>query len=184
MHQTPSTPSAAAGLRVARLTVADALPYRQLMLHAYEYDADAFTSTAEERAAEPEAWWARRIARDDELSVGFGAFEGDRLVGTLAVEFNTKPKTRHRAMLMGMVLLPPWRGRGAAKALMSAVIAYSRTRAGTMVLELTVTEGNDAAIGLYRSFGFEVFGTEPLALMTPSGFKSKLHMWRRVEAPG
>jgi hypothetical protein len=30
------------------------------MLRAYEVAADAFTSTPEERAAEPESWWVKR----------------------------------------------------------------------------------------------------------------------------
>lgn len=172
----------AAGLRVARLTPADAPAYRRLMLHAYEHAADAFTSTVEERAAETEAWWAHRIAHPDGLGVGFGAFDGGELVGCLALEFNLKPKTRHRALVIGMYVMPPWRGRGAARALLHAVIGHAQSREGTQVLGLTVTDGNDEAIGLYRSFGFEAFGTEPLALLTPAGFRSKVYMTRRVGA--
>jgi hypothetical protein len=33
------------------------------MLRAYEVAADAFTSTPEERAAEPESWWVKRQGR-------------------------------------------------------------------------------------------------------------------------
>jgi hypothetical protein len=47
-------------MHVARLIAADAPRYRALMLHAYEVAADAFTSTPEERAAEPESWWVKR----------------------------------------------------------------------------------------------------------------------------
>ena len=45
------------------------------------------------------------------------------------------------------------------------------------LLNLSVTEGNEAAVKLYRSFGFETFGIEPMAILTPSGYKAKLHMW-------
>lgn len=34
--------------------------YRALMLEAYELAADAFTTTAAERRAEPPSWWAER----------------------------------------------------------------------------------------------------------------------------
>jgi ribosomal protein S18 acetylase RimI-like enzyme len=44
------------------------------------------------------------------------------------------------------------------------------------LLNLTVTEGNEPAINLYQSVGFKVFGTEPMAILTPSGFKAKVYM--------
>jgi hypothetical protein len=37
-------------MQTARLAIEDAAPYRKLMLEAYEQAADAFTSTAAERA--------------------------------------------------------------------------------------------------------------------------------------
>jgi hypothetical protein len=49
-------------MRVTALNPSAAAEYRELMLHAYEQAADAFTSTREERANEPESWWANRIA--------------------------------------------------------------------------------------------------------------------------
>ena len=83
-------------MRVSRLTAADAPRYRALMLHAYDAAADAFTSTAEERAKEPESWWVKRIADPADLSVAFGAFLGDELVGTVTIEYarSRRPGTR------------------------------------------------------------------------------------------
>lgn len=165
-------------LRVAPLQAADALRYRALMLEAYELAADAFTSTPQERAAEPEAWWVKRIT--DAHSVVLGAFAGDALVGTVALEFSTKPKTLHKAHVLGMYVQPGFRAFGAGKALMDALLALAAQRKGVELLNLTVTEGNEAALKLYRSVGFESFGTEPMAIRTPDGFKGKVHMWRCV----
>ena len=165
-------------MHVALLKPSDAPRYRALMLQAYDLAADAFTSTAEERAAEPQSWWINRIA--DPLSAAFGAFEDNELVGTVALEFSAKPKTMHKAHILGMYVSPACRGSGAGKALLSALIEHARTRAGTLLLTLTVTEGNEAAIGLYRAVGFQEFGTEPWAILTPSGFKAKVHMWLRI----
>ena len=50
------------------------------------------------------------------------------------------------------------------------------------VVNLTVTEGNAAAIRLYESVGFTTFGAEPMAIATPTGFKSKVHMWLNLVA--
>ncbi len=30
---------------------------------------------------------------------------------------------------------------------------------------------------LYRSVGFQMYGTEPMAILTPSGYKGKVLMW-------
>lgn len=169
-------------MHIAFLRPSDAAQYRELMLAAYTLAADAFTSTAEERAAEPESFWVRRIADPSGLGAALGAFEGDALVGTVAVEFSAKPKTRHKAHLIGMYVQPAARGTGAGRALVEAAIVHAQSREGVSVLQLTVTEGNEPAIRLYRAAGFEAFGVEPLAILTPSGFKSKVHMWRAVGA--
>lgn len=160
---------------VRRLRADDAPAYRALMLQAYVEAADAFTSTAEERQAEPLSWWVQRIASPSR-SLSFGAFDGERLVGTVALELSAKPKTSHGALVIGMFVAPPWRGRGAARRLMQALIDEARTRPGLRRLNLTATEGNAAALALYASLGFVAWGVEPEAILTPSGFRGKVHM--------
>jgi ribosomal protein S18 acetylase RimI-like enzyme len=163
------------------LATADAPRYRRLMLHAYEHASDAFTSTAQERAALPDAWWEKRIADPQGLSLAFGAFADDgTLAGTVALEFSAKPKTKHKALLIGMYVLEACRGKGLGKALLQAAVAHTERRAGVLVITLTVTDGNESAIALYTAAGFGVFGTEPMALHTPTGYRAKVHMWRRV----
>ncbi|MBX3636616.1 MAG: GNAT family N-acetyltransferase [Rubrivivax sp.] len=164
------------------LTAADAAAYRELMLEAYVQAADAFTSTAGERMREPGSWWVRRIADPAGLGIAFGAWDGELLAGTVGLEFSAKPKTRHAALVLGMYVRPAARGRGIARALLDAAIAHAASRPGTRVLTLTVTEGNDAAIRLYGQAGFRAWGTEPMAIATPSGYKGKVHMWRAIAA--
>jgi ribosomal protein S18 acetylase RimI-like enzyme len=147
------------------------------MLEAYTLAADAFTSTAEERAAEPESFWVQRIAEAKGISAAFGGFLGQELVGTVALEFATKPKTRHKGLVIGMYVRPETRGTGTGRALLQAAVEYARMMPGIHLLSLTVTEGNESALKLYRSFGFETFGIEPMAILTPSGYKAKVHMW-------
>jgi GNAT superfamily N-acetyltransferase len=164
-------------MHVARLQPSDAIQYRKLMLEAYELAADAFTSTAEERAAEPESFWVKRIADPRALSAAFGAFEGAELVGTVALEFSAKPKTKHKALVIGMYVSPTARGKKAGRALLDAAVQHAKTMEGIILLTLTATDGNEPAINLYLSAGFEVFGTEPMAILTPTGYKAKVHMW-------
>lgn len=168
-------------MHVARLKASDATQYRKLMLQAYELAADAFTSTAAERAVEPESFWLRRVADPSGLSAALGAFEGQELVGTVALEFSAKPKTKHKALVIGMYVSPNARGTGAGRALLEAAISYARAREGTLQLTLTVTEGNAPAVSLYTSSGFQPFGVEPMAVHTPGGYKAKVHMYLSLQ---
>ena len=170
-------------LTTARLTEADAPAYRALMLQAYEVP-DAFTSTPQERADAPVAFWVGRVAHPQGLSVAFGAFEGTQLVGTVTLEFSDRAKTRHKAHVVGMYVRPEQQGKGTGKALLAAAVAHAQAGGQVCVLNLTVTEGNAAAQALYDRAGFMAFGTEPMAIRTPDGFKAKVHMWMPVPAQG
>ena len=169
-------------MRIALLQPADVQQYRALMLEAYELAADAFTSTEEERAAEPTSYWVKRIADPSGLSAAFGAFDGQKLIGTVALEFSAKPKTKHKALVIGMYVAPAARGAGAGRDLLSAALAFARAREGVLRLTLTVTEGNASAVKLYSAAGFQAFGVEPMAILTPSGFKGKVHMGLSLSA--
>ena len=167
-------------MRVAPLSAANAAPYRDLMLEAYAQATDAFTSTAEEREGEPLSWWVGRIGSATAPSRSFGAFQGRELVGTVALEFAAKHKTRHSAHVIGMYVRPAARRSGAGALLLRAVLAAARTRPGVRLLRLTVTEGNEPAIRLYESVGFRAWGIEPLAIHTPAGDLGKVHMQLRL----
>lgn len=152
------------------------------MLEAYEQAPDAFTSTAEDRAAEPDSFWVKRIADPSGLNVAVGAFNGTELVGTVALELSRKAKTRHKGLVIGMYVIPRARGTGAAKTLIQFLITHASTLPGLKTLTLTVTDGNQPAIKLYRSAGFQEFGVEPMAILTPSGYKAKVYMWLPLQA--
>jgi len=164
-------------MRIELLKPLDAPQYRTLMLEAYALAADAFTSTAEERAIEPETFWVNRLAGAKNAGAVFGAFLGHDLVGTVALEFGSKPKIKHKGHVIGMYVRPDARGTGAGRALLQAAVKYAKAKPGIQLLNLTVTEGNEPAVNLYRSLGFQSYGIEPMAILTPSGYKAKVQMW-------
>ena len=164
-------------MQIARLTPADAMAYKALMLHAYEYAADSFTSTPHERASHPDGWWINRIADPAGLSLVWGAFAEAGLVGTVSVEFSARAKTRHKGLIVAMFVREECRGRGVARELMRVAIDHGLEREGLRLLQLEVTQGNGAAERLYQSLGFQSFGVEPMAVLTPNGYRSKVHMW-------
>jgi GNAT superfamily N-acetyltransferase len=170
-------------MRVTTLTASDLVAYRDLMLEAYEQAADAFTSTAEERRAEPECWWAKRIGSSEGTSTSFGAWQGSDLVGTVALEYSVKPKTRHSALLIGMYVKPGHRREMVGRTLLNSAIEAALARQHIQVLALTLTEGNEPALSLYRSVGFVAWGVEPMAIRTESGLKGKIHMSLKLPRP-
>jgi GNAT superfamily N-acetyltransferase len=160
------------------------LEYRELMLEAYKHAADAFTTTVEERRAEPMSWWVKRIASPSGLSRAYGAWDKQALVGAVALEFSAKPKTRHSALVLGMYVRPAYRGRGVAMALLQAAAHAAAERPGIRVLKLTLTEGNEPAMRLYMAAGFAAWGVEPFAIKTEAGFKGKIHMSKLLHPAG
>jgi RimJ/RimL family protein N-acetyltransferase len=164
-------------LLIRALLPADAPAYRELMLAAYAESPDAFTSTVEERAAEPLDYWVARIGRADRGTLALGAFADGGLVGSVALERERKPKTAHKALLIGMVVVPGQRRTGAGRALMASLLDHAGQQPGLLRINLTVTEGNQAAIRLYEAFGFQHWGREPRAIRTADGrLLAKLHL--------
>ncbi len=168
--------SDSSSVRVERLGTSDVPRYRELMLHAYATTHDVFTSTVDERAAEPESWWLRRVADTEGRSLALGAFRNGELVGTVTIEFAAKSRTRHKAKLVGMFVREEFRSLGAGAGLIEAALAEVRARGEVRIVTLTVTEGNVPAMHLYERFGFRQFGVEPMAIAVPGGYKSKVHM--------
>jgi RimJ/RimL family protein N-acetyltransferase len=175
--------SASRDVRIRRLVPDDAAAYRALMLDAYAQHSDAFTSTVAERAAQPLAWWQARIAATpDAHEVVFGAIAGDRLIGAAGLTFETREKSKHKATLFGMYVPSEWRGAGVGRRLVEAALAHARGR-GARVVQLTVTDGNDAARGLYERSGFVAFGVEPMAMALGPAWHAKVHMWCDLASP-
>ena len=161
---------------IRALEPADLDEYRALMLEAFEDEADAFTSTRQEREQKASAWWLARMDHPYDLGRAFGAFQAGQMVGTVAIEYSDRLKTRHKGHVVGMYVRSAQRGQGLAQALLAAVVADARERPSISVLTLTCTQGNERAQRLYASAGFEVFGVEPRAIFNGHEYKSKVHM--------
>jgi RimJ/RimL family protein N-acetyltransferase len=88
------------------------------------------------------------MIQSDDATV-FVAETGGEVVGELTAfrRASTGPAT------IGMGVLARWRGQGVGTALMHACVEWAR-EAGVHKLSLEVFPWNEAAIGLYRKFGF------------------------------
>jgi ribosomal protein S18 acetylase RimI-like enzyme len=114
---------------------------------------EAFGRTLEEELALSDADWQQR-ASDNAIGLktcGFLAWNGDVPCG-LAVGVWIGPG---EAELHGMWVAQNVRRYGTGRALVQAVFAWARDR-GARRVSLKVTDGNAAAIALYRANGFEL----------------------------
>jgi ribosomal protein S18 acetylase RimI-like enzyme len=163
---------------IRRLVPADATGYRSLMLEAYERHPEVFTSSVAERTALPLAFWEGRLKDEPRpMELVLGAFVDGRLAGIAGLAFESRDKTRHKARLFGMYVLPALRQGGIGYRLVLAALDAARAREGVKLVQLTVTHGNGAAQALYERCGFVPFGIEPFAVAVGSEFVSKVHMW-------
>lgn len=166
---------------VQRLQPRHAAVYRTLMLEAYERHPDAFTSSAEERAALALSWWQHRLdASAQAPEVVLAVTRGESICGVVGLAFNQREKARHKVALFGMYVAPDWQKQGLGQALIQAALDQARSRPDALLVQLTVSENNPSARRLYEQAGFVAFGVEPCAVAINDGFVSKVHMWRRL----
>lgn len=160
-------------MEIRRLTPADAAAYRALRLRGLHEHPEAFTSSWEEDGAQPMAAAEARLASPQQLL--WGGFDGDALRGIVGLELLRRSKERHKGKVVGMYVPAESAGRGLGAALLHAAVAAAR-EAGLQDLVLTVTDGNAAALQLYRRAGFVAFGTEPRAIRVDGRSHGKVHM--------
>ncbi len=77
--------------------------------------------------------------------------------------------------VLGMGLLPPFRGQGIGKRLMLRTLEAAKAF-GLQRIELTVRENNKNAIALYRSVGFETEGVQRRAVQLDGVYENVVCM--------
>jgi diaminopimelate decarboxylase len=80
------------------------------------------------------------------------AVAGGGIIGSISIRRDAHTATRHTASI-GMFVTSAWRGRGVGTALMDGAMRWARD-AGVERVDLSVYPHNQAAIALYRVFGF------------------------------
>ena len=91
-------------------------------------------------------------------SIMIVAFDEGELIGTGAVSVvSGKPRFAHRREIAISVRKDYW-GKGIGTGIMNVLMDFAR-KSGAEVIELEVRSDNEAAISLYKKFGFEKIGT-------------------------
>jgi len=161
---------------IRRLVPADLAAYKALRDHMLAAHPESFTSDpAPERA--PESYLSRlglQCPEGGEFTLG--AWQFGRLVGAVSCERDARTKVRHIGHIIGMMVRAETRGLGIGRALLEACIAQARAADGLVMLTLTVTAGNAAAVHLYERAGFVRYGRLPRAILVDGAYHDKDQM--------
>lgn len=101
--------------------------------------------------------WRKRLAADDERAVKLVALHQGTVIGHMGLEQFTRVRRSH-AGSFGMGVLPAWQGKGVGSKLLATALDIADNWMNLQRVELSVYADNEAAIGLYRKFGFETEG--------------------------
>ena len=163
-------------LTILRLRAADVALYRAIRLEGLEKEAEAFGSTFEHEADQPEAWFAERL----EKRIVLGAFADGQLLGVAGFYPMDGPKDRHKGLLFGMYVRPAGRGRGVGAALTQAIL--DRAAGQVEQVQVSVVAANAPARRLYERLGFVEWGVERQALKHRGVYSDEVRMVKFLSA--
>lgn len=161
-------------MNIRLLQSSDAEEYRKLRLVALQKHPSAFASSYEEEKDRSAAIYGERFQSEESFT--FGAFEEEKLIGSVTLLKETKFKLKHRALIVAMYVTNDSRGKGVGKALISAALEKAKEIGGIEQIYLAVESTNEPAKRLYSSFGFEVFGKDIRAMKIEDNYYDEEHM--------
>ena len=103
--------------------------------------------------------WKKRFANKPDDGFQLVACVAGELVGNLGLFIVSQPLRRRHVAYLGMAVHDHWQGKGIGRALLQAAIELADNWLNIVRLELTVYTDNNAAIALYKKFGFKIEGT-------------------------
>lgn len=98
--------------------------------------------------------WRKRLDPDNERRVALVALHQGTVIGSCSIEQFARIRRTHCGSI-GMGVAVQWQGKGIGSRLLAAVLEVADSWMNLQRVELTVYADNDAAVGLYRKFGFE-----------------------------
>jgi ribosomal protein S18 acetylase RimI-like enzyme len=167
-------------MEVRALNESDAGGYWELRLEALASESSAFGMAVEEFRLTSVEEMGKRLREMPAESFYLGVFDGEKLVGIATFIRDTKIKEKHKGHIYGVYLASAYRGKGLGRDLISALLNRAKSQQGLEQILLAVATSREPAVRLYRSFGFQIYGTEPRALKIGSDYIDEHHMILRL----
>ena len=157
------------------LLAADAAAFQALRLEGLRDSPTAFTSSYEEECDLPLSHVAAFTPGADRAV--FGAFEADKLIGTVGLLRERHRKLAHNAVIWGVYVTPAFRNRGVARRLLEQALRHAGSMSGVQRVRIGVNAANASAVALYKSVGIEPLDSS--AVSCPSMARCRMNStWR------
>jgi len=166
-------------MEIRPLTEKDAARYWNLRLESLQAEPFTFGKAAEEHQATTVEATAARF-RETPPDFTLGAFDRDALIGMATFIREKGRKERHKGHIYGVYVTPSHRRQGVGRQLIDALLKKASADPSLEQILLAVSSRQPGARQLYRSFGFETFGTEPRALKIANEYVDEEHMILRL----
>ena len=155
---------------VRRLTAEDAEDFLALRLEGLSRDPEAFGADSAEDIALGMDEWRRRLTNNPV----FGGFRDDCLVAAAGMYRESPVKKRHKGVLWGVYVTEAARGLGFGRAVVEAAVTEARQQVAQLMT--SVSAGNQAALDLYLSLGFQPWGVQPRALKVAGRYVDEVEL--------
>lgn len=163
-------------IEIRKLTPRDAAAAWRLRLIGLEHDPGAFGSSAAEHRGTKPSDFAHRLTEEAPDNFVLGAFIESDLAGMAGFYREPREKRRHIGGVWGVVVVPEARGRGIGRLLMRRLIAEASIMPGLTAIQLSASVNQHAAVRLYQSLGFVIYGIEPRGLCLDDEYIDQAHM--------
>jgi ribosomal protein S18 acetylase RimI-like enzyme len=135
----------------------DVSQYKDIRLQLLQNHPMSFGSSHEEESLFDDSMWINRMVKATVKTLG--AFDEETLIGICALAFSPRIKMKHIAEIHSMYVKQEYRNQNIGYTLIQMAFDLCIEK-DVEIIRLSVVDGNDSAINLYKKLGFMEYGIE------------------------